>query len=111
MKKLEAIFDSFELHRVKAALTSDGVAGLTVSEVKTAEPHGHVERYRGAEYHVDWSRKSKIELLVRDEDVEYVVAVIRSAAHSTHGSNGTVSIAPVQEAVRIRTGQRDYDAL
>jgi len=111
MKKLEALIDPFTLRQVKAALTIDGVVALTISEVRRAGDDQHVERYRGTRYSVDWSPRIKVELLVQDDHAEYLVDVIRAAAHAGRGDDGAISIMPVQEAVRIRTGRRGHDAL
>ena len=112
MKKLEAIFDPTQLGRVKAVLTDDGVRGLTISTVKgAAGEREHVQRYRGAEYVVDWLPKIKLELLVEDEHVEYLARVIRAAARVDDDEGDGVFVLPIQEVVRIRTGQRGREAL
>jgi len=112
MKKLEAIIDPSQLRRVKAVLTDDGVRGLTISRVKgAARGERRVERYRGAEYIVDWLPKIKLELLVEDEHADYLLRVIRSAACTGRDSADSIFVLPIREAVRIRTGQRDNEAL
>jgi len=111
MKKLEAVIDPFTLRQVKAALTSDGVAGLTISEVRSTEGDQHVRRYRSAHYFTDWSPRIKLELLVQDDYTEYFVDVIRAAARDEHGVEGNIFILEVHDAVRIRTGQRGHEAL
>jgi nitrogen regulatory protein P-II 1 len=112
MKKLEAIISPFKLDQVKAVLTSDGVRGVTISEVKgIGHEAGHVERYRGATYFIDWLPKIKLELLVQDEHADYLVRVIQSAAETVRNAVVSISIVPVEDAIRIRTGQRGHEAL
>jgi nitrogen regulatory protein P-II 1 len=111
MKKLEAVIDPFTLRQVKAALTSDGVVGLTISEVRSAEGDRHLERYRSARYSSEWAPRIKVELLVQDDYAYYLVDVIRAAAHKVRGVEGNIFIMDVHDAVRIRTGQRGHEAL
>ncbi len=111
MKKLEAVIDPFTLRQVKAALKSDGVVGLTISEVRSAEVDQHVKQYRSARYSTDWSPRIKIELLVQDDYAEYLVDVIRAAAHEVRGGDGSIFIMDVHDAIRIRTGQHGHEAL
>jgi nitrogen regulatory protein P-II 1 len=110
MKKLEAVIDPFTLQQVKAALTSDGVIGLTISEVRSAEEDQHVERYRSARYSTDWSARIKVELLVQDDHADYLVDVIRAATRETCGGDGSIFIMHVQDAIRIRTGQHGHES-
>jgi nitrogen regulatory protein P-II 1 len=112
MKKLEAIIDPSQLRRVKAVLTDDGVRGLTISRVKgAAGGERRVERYRGAEYIVDWLPKIKLELLVEDEHADYLLRVIRSAACTGRDGDDSIFVLPIREVVRIRTGERGHEAL
>jgi nitrogen regulatory protein P-II 1 len=111
MKKLEALIDPLMLRTVKAALTSDGVIGLTISEVKIAASSRHTESYRGSRYSVDWSPRIKLELLVQDDHADYLIGVIRSAAREGLGTDESISIVPISDVVRIRTGQQSSEAL
>ena len=112
MKKIEAIIKPFKLDEVKEALTGIGIAGMTVSEVKGfGRQKGHTELYRGAEYVIDFIPKVKVELIVPDETVEKVVEVIVAAARTGKIGDGKVFISPVEDAVRIRTGERGESAL
>jgi len=110
MKKLEALIDPYTLRQVKAALTSDGVAGLTISEVRSAEGRRHPDRYRNARYSTEWAPRIKVELLVQDDYADYLVDVIRAATHDGRGVDGNIFIMTVHDAVRIRTGQRGHEA-
>ncbi len=112
MKKIEAIIKPFKLEEVKDALTEIGVQGLTVSEVKGfGRQKGHTELYRGAEYVVDFIPKIKIEVVVPDNVVEKVVETIVSAARTGRIGDGKVFVLPVEDAVRIRTGERGESAI
>ena len=112
VKKLEAIIDPSQLRRLKAVLTSDGVRGLTISRVKgAASGERRVERYRAAECIVDWLPRIKLELLVEDDHVDYLLRVIRSAAWTGRDDDDSIFVMPIREAVRIRTGQRGREAL
>jgi nitrogen regulatory protein P-II 1 len=112
MKKVEAIIKPFKLEEVKDALTEIGVQGLTVSEVKGfGRQKGHTELYRGAEYVVDFIPKIKIEVVVTDDIVEKVVETIVNAARTGRIGDGKVFIIPVEDAVRIRTGERGDSAI
>jgi len=106
MKKVEAIIKPFKLEEVKEALAGVGCQGLTVSEVKGfGRQKGHKELYRGAEYVVEFLPKVKIEIVVGDDKLETVVdAIVKSAATGRIG-DGKIFISPVEEAVRIRTGE------
>jgi nitrogen regulatory protein P-II 1 len=106
MKKVEAIIKPFKLEEVKEALSEAGVEGMTVTEVKGfGRQRGHKEVYRGAEYEVDFVPKIKIETVVVDERVAAVVEAIVKAAGTGRIGDGKVFVAPVEEAVRIRTGE------
>ncbi|WP_315359584.1 P-II family nitrogen regulator [Neisseria bacilliformis] len=112
MKKIEAIIKPFKLDDVREALTDIGITGMTVTEVKGfGRQKGHTEVYRGAEYAVDFLPKVKIEMVLRDEQVEQAVDVIVETARSGKIGDGKIFILPVEEAVRIRTGERDDAAV
>ncbi len=115
MKKVEAIIKPFKLDDVKDALHELGVHGLTVVEVKGfGRQKGHTELYRGAEYVVDFLPKVKVEVVVDDDMVARVVdAIVRAARSGSEGKigDGKIFVLPVDEAVRIRTGERGSDAL
>jgi nitrogen regulatory protein P-II 1 len=112
MKKVEAVIKPFKLEEVKDALTEIGIQGLTVSEVKGfGRQKGHTELYRGAEYVVDFIPKIKIEVVVPDNIAEKVVEAIVNAARTGRIGDGKVFIIPVEDAVRIRTGERGENAI
>jgi len=112
MKKIEAIIKPFKLDEVKEALSKEGIQGMTVYEVKGfGRQKGHTELYRGAEYVVDFLPKVKIEVLVADEQAAAVADIIVAAAHTGRIGDGKLFITPVEEVVRIRTGERGRDAL
>jgi len=112
MKKIEAIIKPFKLDEVKDALGTVGVQGITVSEVKGfGRQKGHTELYRGAEYVVDFLPKVKLEVIVPDEQAEKVVLSIQETASTGRIGDGKIFVIPVEEAVRIRTGERDEAAL
>ena len=112
MKKIEAVIKPFKLEEVKDALTEIGIQGLTVSEVKGfGRQKGHTELYRGAEYVVDFIPKIKIEVVVPDNIVEKVVEAIVNAARTGRIGDGKVFIIPVEDAIRIRTGERGENAI
>jgi nitrogen regulatory protein P-II 1 len=112
MKKIEAIIKPFKLDDVKDALGRLGIQGMTIQEVKGfGRQRGHTELYRGAEYVVDFLPKVKIEVLVDDDKVEAVVATVQEAANTGRIGDGKVFITPVEDAVRIRTGERGAAAL
>ena len=112
MRRIEAIVKPFKLDEVKEALTSIGVRGMTISEVKGfGRQKGHTELYRGAEYAVDFLPKMKIDLLVDEAKAEEVVDVIVQAARTGHIGDGKIFISPAAEFVRIRTGERGPSAL
>ena len=104
MKKLEAIIKPFKLDEVKEALSSIGVQGLTVSEVKGfGRQKGHTEIYRGSEYTVDFLPKVKVEVVLADDMVEKAVAAVVGAAKTGKIGDGKVFVLPVEHAIRIRT--------
>lgn len=112
MKKIEAIIKPFKLDEVKEALNEIGIQGITVSEVKGfGRQKGHTELYRGAEYVVDFLPKIKIEIVVKAELVARVVETIVGAARTGRIGDGKVFVLPVDEAVRIRTGESGEEAI
>jgi len=112
MKKVEAIIKPFKLDDVKDRLGEIGAQGITVLEVKGfGRQKGHTELYRGAEYVVDFLPKIKIEIVVSDDMVEDVIEAVVGAARTGRIGDGKVFVVPVEEAVRIRTGERGDRAL
>ncbi len=112
MKKIEAVIKPFKLDDVKDALHDVGVSGITVTEVKGfGRQKGHTELYRGAEYVIDFLPKVKIEVIVEDMLVENVIEAIMQAARTGRIGDGKIFVFPVDEAVRIRTGDRGPDAI
>ena len=112
MKKIEAIIKPFKLDEVKEALAKAGVEGMTVTEVKGfGRQKGHTELYRGAEYVVEFLPKVKIEILVSDDRAAAIAKAIEDAARSGQIGDGKIFILPVEEALRIRTGERGSSAL
>jgi nitrogen regulatory protein PII len=112
MKLIEAIIKPFKLDEVKEALSSIGIEGITVSEVKGfGRQKGHTELYRGAEYVVDFIPKVKLEIAVADDLVAKVVETIETAAKTGRIGDGKIFILPVDGAVRIRTGEKDDEAI
>ncbi|MBF0460508.1 MAG: P-II family nitrogen regulator [Magnetococcales bacterium] len=112
MKKVEAIIKPFKLDDVKEALAEVGIQGITVSEVRGfGRQKGHTELYRGAEYVVDFLPKLKIEVVLPDELVDRAVKAIEQAARTGRIGDGKIFITNVEGVVRIRTGERDGNAL
>ena len=112
MKKIEAIIKPFKLDEVKQALSEVGIAGLTATEVKGfGRQKGHTELYRGAEYVVDFLPKVKLEIIVRDEQVAEVVETIEKAAKTGRIGDGKIFVLPIDEIIRIRTGERGSAAI
>jgi nitrogen regulatory protein P-II 1 len=112
VKLVTAVIRPFKLEDVKAALERVGVTGLTVSEVSGyGRQGGHVEVYRGAEYVVNLVPKVKIEIVVDDDDADIVVAAVVDGARTDRIGDGKVWVTPVDRLVRVRTGERDEDAL
>jgi nitrogen regulatory protein P-II 1 len=112
MKKVEVIIKPFKLDDVKEALSSVGVQGMTVTEVKGfGRQKGHKEIYRGAEYLVDFLPKIKIEMVVVSEMADQVIEKVVSAARTGTIGDGKICIIPVETVVRIRTGEKDEDAV
>ena len=112
MKLISAIIKPFKLDDVKEALRGIGVNGMTVSEVQGfGRQRGHTEVYRGTEYTVDFVPKVRVEVLVDDTDVERVTSAIVSAARTDKIGDGKVWVSPIEQVVRIRTGEMGADAL
>ncbi|MEC3911119.1 P-II family nitrogen regulator [Sphingobium sp. CR2-8] len=112
MKKIEAIIKPFKLDEVKEALHEVGVSGITVTEAKGfGRQKGHTELYRGAEYVVDFLPKVKLEVVVDNSLADRVVEAICSAAQTGRIGDGKIFISAIEGAVRIRTGERDSDAI
>ena len=112
MKKIEAIIKPFKLDEVKEALQEVGLKGMTVTEVKGfGRQKGHTELYRGAEYVVDFLPKVKIEVVLEDGLVERAVEAIMAAAKTDRIGDGKIFVYDLEQAVRIRTGERGPDAL
>ena len=112
MKKIEAIIKPFKLDEVKEALQEVGLQGITVLEAKGfGRQKGHTELYRGAEYVVDFLPKVKIEVVLADDQVDSAVEAIVAAAKTDKIGDGKIFVSPVEQAVRIRTGETGEDAL
>ena len=112
MKKVAAIIKPFKLDSVKEALNEIGIKGLTVSEVRGyGRQRGHKEIYRGAEYEVEFVPKMRIELVVDSAKVNQVIEVIQKAARTGKIGDGKIFVATVEEAIRVRTGERGKDAI
>lgn len=112
MKKVEAVIRPFKLDEVKIALVNAGIVGMTVNEVRGfGRQKGQTERYRGSEYTVEFLQKLKLEVVVDDDLVQTVVDKIVTAARTGEIGDGKIFISPVENVVRIRTGEEDSDAL
>ncbi len=112
MKKVEAIIKPFKLDEVKEALHDVGVSGITVTEAKGfGRQKGHTELYRGAEYIVDFLPKVRLEVVVDDGQADRVVEAIANAARTGRIGDGKIFVSPIEAAIRIRTGERDMDAI
>ena len=112
MKKIEAVIKPFKLDEVREALSEIGVTGLTVTEVKGfGRQRGHTELYRGAEYVVDFLPKVKIEVVIEDALLERAVEAIMQAAHTGRIGDGKIFVSTIDEAIRIRTGERGPEAV
>ena len=112
MKKIETILKPFKLEEVKEGLSSLGIQGMTVSEVKGfGRQKGHSEIYRGAEYTVDFVPKVKVEIVVDDDLAARAVEIILSEAKTGNIGDGKIFVMPVEEAFRIRTGEQGKDAI
>ena len=112
MKKVEAIIKPFKLEDVKEAISALELTGMTVSEVKGyGRQQGHSELYRGAEYVVDFLPKIKVEIAVKEEDLDRVLEAITNAARTGKIGDGKIFVSPVEKTIRIRTGEEDEEAL
>jgi len=112
MKKIEAIIKPFKLDEVKEALHDVGVKGLTVTEAKGfGRQKGHTELYRGAEYVVDFLPKVKIEIVIEDNHLDNAVEAIQQAAHTGRIGDGKIFVSTIEEALRIRTGEKGAEAI
>ena len=112
MKKLECIIRPFKLEEVKESLTSIGVRGMTVSEVRGfGRSRGHTELYRGSEYTIEFEPKLKLEVIVAEEDVDRAIEVIQESASTGKIGDGKIFVLPIDETVRIRTGEKGPAAI
>ena len=112
MKKIEAIIKPFKLDDVRESLSEIGITGMTVTEVKGfGRQKGHTELYRGAEYVVDFLPKVKLEIVVTDAQVEQCIEAISQSARTGKIGDGKIFITPVEQVVRIRTGEQDEAAI
>lgn len=112
MKKIEAVIKPFKLDDVKEALHDVGVQGMTVTEVRGfGRQKGHTELYRGAEYVVDFLPKVKIEIVVENAQVDDVIDAIENAARTGRIGDGKIFVLPVENVVRVRTGERGKEAI
>ena len=112
MKLIQAIIKPFKLDVVREALTEIGVTGMTATEVKGfGRQKGHTELYRGAEYVVDFLPKVKLEIVVKEEDLDSAIEAIQKAAHTGKIGDGKIFVIPVEQSIRIRTGESGRDAV
>jgi nitrogen regulatory protein P-II 1 len=112
MKKIEAVIKPFKLDEVKDALNAIGVQGITVTEVKGfGRQKGHTELYRGAEYVVDFLPKVKLEIIAADTLVSKIIETIETTAKTGRIGDGKIFVTPVDEVIRIRTGERGESAI
>ncbi|MEZ5534780.1 MAG: P-II family nitrogen regulator [Thiolinea sp.] len=112
MKLIQAVIKPFKLDDVREALTEIGVMGMTATEVKGfGRQNGHTELYRGAEYVVDFLPKVKLEIVVSDDQVDAVIEAVTSAAQTGKIGDGKIFVMPVEQAIRIRTGEQGDDAV
>jgi nitrogen regulatory protein PII len=112
MKKIEAVIKPFKLDDVREALSGIGITGMTAIEVKGfGRQKGHTELYRGAEYVVDFLPKVKLEVVVKEEDAERCIEAITNAARTGKIGDGKIFVTPVEQVIRIRTGETDGDAV
>lgn len=112
MKKVEAIIRPFKLDEVKIALVNAGIVGMTISEVRGfGRQKGQTERYRGSEYTVEFLQKLKLEIVVEDNQVDMVVDKIISAARTGEIGDGKIFISTIEQIVRIRTGEKNTEAV
>ena len=112
MKLVKAVIKPFKLEEVKDALSEIGVEGMTVSEVKGfGRQKGHTELYRGAEYVIDFLPKMKLEIVISDDKLDKVIETIKSAAHTGKIGDGKIFVSSIEQAVRIRTSEKNDEAL
>ncbi len=112
MKKVEAIIRPFKLDEVKIALVNAGVVGMTVSEVRGfGRQKGQTERYRGSEYTVEFLQKLKLEIVIEDDQVDLVIEKIVAAARTGEIGDGKIFVYPVEQVIRIRTGEKNLEAV
>ena len=112
MKKIEAIIKPFKLDDVKEALNGIGIKGMTITEVKGyGRQKGHTEIYRGAEYVVDFLPKIKMEIIVDADQVDQVIETVVEAARTGKIGDGKIFVLPVEQVVRVRTGETDHEAI
>ena len=112
MKKVEAIIRPFKLDEVKIALVNAGIVGMTVSEVRGfGRQKGQTERYRGSEYTVEFLQKLKVEIVVEDDQADMVVEKVIAAARTGEIGDGKIFVSPVDEIIRIRTGEKNMEAM
>ena len=112
MKLIQAIIKPFKLDDVREALTEIGVTGMTATEVKGfGRQKGHTELYRGADYVVDFLPKVKLELVINDDQVDMAIEAIQKAAHTGKIGDGKIFVMPVEQVIRIRTGEQGQAAV
>lgn len=112
MKKIEAIIRPFKLDEVKIALVNAGIVGMTVTEVRGfGRQKGQTERYRGSEYTVEFLQKLKIEIVVEDSQVDMVLDKVVQASRTGEIGDGKIFISPVEQTIRIRTGEKNLEAI
>ena len=112
MKKVEAIIRPFKLDEVKIALVNAGIVGMTVSEVRGfGRQKGQTERYRGSEYTVEFLQKLKVEIVVEDHQVEMVIEKLTGAARTGEIGDGKIFVSPVEQIIRIRTGESELETI
>jgi nitrogen regulatory protein P-II 1 len=112
MKKIEAIIRHFKLEDVKTALNEQGIKGMTVTEVRGfGRQKGYTETYRGTEYTVDFVPKVKLEIVVRNDDMQLVIDTIMRSAQTGQVGDGKIFVSPLDETIRIRTGETGHEAI
>ncbi len=112
MKKVEAIIRPFKLDEVKIALVNAGIVGMTVSEVRGfGRQKGQTERYRGSEYTVEFLQKLKVEIVVENDQVDMVVDKLIASARTGEIGDGKIFVSPIEQIIRIRTGEKDLEAI
>jgi nitrogen regulatory protein P-II 1 len=112
MKKVEAIIRPFKLDEVKIALVNAGIVGMTVSEVRGfGRQKGQTERYRGSEYTVEFLQKLKVEIVVEDDQLDMVVEKVIAAARTGEIGDGKIFVSPIEQIIRIRTGEKNQEAI